>query len=776
VPEPPTIGHRLLRLLSQAGLDFRRLARRFRESSLRAHRAKTTANFARLDAAQESLTRAIEAAREKASAEAADDRSQRQAEHWAMQDRLSRLEQHVADLHAEDVQRTTQFERQAWDNIGLLDAAVRDLSLSREEAARDRALAIPSLRDLTQQTAEQGSRLRDAAAERDALHDRALMLEQLLAGSIAIRPPAALRAVEALADPAVSIILPTFNRAAYIGDAITSVQAQSFRKWELIIIDDGSTDGTREAVAPFLSDARIHYRYQDNAHSAVARNRGVAATQAPLLAYIDSDNLWYQDFLTRAVDCLALETNVDVVYGALVTEDHNLGRRSILWAPFDRDVLRQSNFIDTNVMLHRRSLVALYGGWDESLRRLLDWDLLLRYTAEKPARPLPVLAAQYRRCDDQSISSAVAYGPDEIAIRRKYFPPSPPAQPLRVLYMLWHYPQLSESYVEAELRCMLDWGVHVEIWCTARGVSPYPVAVIMHDGTFAEAVAAAKPDIIHVQWLNFALAQQDALAACGPPVTLRLHGFDVSRESLEAWLAHDWVYGVYAFPNQIARCGITDARLKPMPVALETRLFKPCGAKDRQMVLRTSAGLPSKDLDLFFEAAHRLPGHRFVLVAATCNLREEYVAYLTDLNRTLGFPVDLRIDVPRDEVVLLMAQAGIYLHTMVPAGRKYASPVGQPISIAEAMAMGCYCLVRDVPGLAELVEGIGGTYGNLDEVVAKIRATKDWTDADWTSRRNRSIERAYGNHADVVVLQSLYNDWVALAGTASALPLRSAAE
>jgi glycosyltransferase involved in cell wall biosynthesis len=766
VPKRPSIGHYLLRTASRAGWDLRPLARRFRKTPVRVQLADATARIAELESTLAVQTQAIEAARDKASAEGADHRSQAQAANWAMQDRLSRLERHVADLHAEDVQRNAQFERNAWENIGRLDAAVRDLSLSSEEASRDIAVGATALRDLRRHAANQDLRLGSDTAEREALNDRALLLEQLLAGSAATRPLATLRAVGALADPAVSIILPSFNRAAFIGDAIASVQAQTFRNWELIIIDDGSTDETLAAVAPFLSDPRIRYRYQDNAHSAAARNRGVAETEAPLLAYIDSDNLWYPDFLSRAVDCLAVETDIDVVYGALVTDAHKLDRRCILWVPFDREALREGNFIDTNVVLHRRSLIGRYGGWDESLRRLLDWDLLLRYTAEKPARRLPVLAAQYRRCDEQSISSAVAYGPDDIAIRRKYFPPSPLAQPLRVLYVLWHYPQLSESYVEAELRCMLDWGVHVEIWCTARGVSPYPVRVTIHDGTFAEAVAAARPDIIHVQWLSFALAQQDELAACGLPVTLRLHGFDVSRKSLESWLAHDWVDGVYAFPNQIARYEISDARLKPMPVAFEAQLFTPGGVKDRRMVLRTSAGLPSKDLDLFFAAAQRLPNHRFVLVAATCNLREEHVTYLKNLNERLGYPVDLRIDVPRGEVVPLMAEAGIYLHTMVPAGQKYASPVGQPISIAEAMAMGCYCLVRDVSGLAELVEGTGASYGDLDEAVATIRATEDWTDADWARCRNRSIERAYGNHADAVVLQNLYNDWVALAGAA----------
>src|ERR1700712_3592318 len=109
VPKRSTMGLPLLRTLSRPGLDFRPLARRFRDTSLRAHRADTINGLARLEAAQTALRQATETALDKLSSECADDRSQAQAANWAMQDRLSRLEQHVADLHAEDVQRTARF-------------------------------------------------------------------------------------------------------------------------------------------------------------------------------------------------------------------------------------------------------------------------------------------------------------------------------------------------------------------------------------------------------------------------------------------------------------------------------------------------------------------------------------------------------------------------------------------------------------------------------------------------------------------------------------------
>lgn len=256
-------------------------------------------------------------------------------------------------------------------------------------------------------------------AEISALRDQVFALERLATGTAAARPPGAEMAVATLADPAVAVIIPTFNRPIFLREAIASVQRQSFPKWELIIVGDGSGETTAAAVAPFLSDPRIRFVRQEHAGTANARNLGLSETSAPLVAYLDDDNLWYPDFLARAVDCMATNADIDVLYGALVTYAHDLDRGCILWRPFSRADLLAGNFIDTSVIVHRRSLVERYGSWDHSVARLADWDLMLRYTADKPAYALDVLATSYRVCDDRRTSVMTSQEATVAEIKRR---------------------------------------------------------------------------------------------------------------------------------------------------------------------------------------------------------------------------------------------------------------------------------------------------------------------------------------------------------------------
>ncbi len=735
---------RLVAMLAWVGLDPAPLASRVRNAILRPYREAAAVRFDALGAAQARL----------------------HSELASLQDGM-RSGQATAEALAGEAARHAASLRDCLDLLGELRSQV-----ARDDDARQHIEG--RLSDLTGELSVATAALSAATAERAELHERCLLLEELLCGVAAARPPGAAAAVAHLPRPAVSVILPVFNRAALLGEAVASVQAQSFRDWELVIVDDGSTDATQSVVQSLVAeDPRIRGLRQRKTNAATARNLGIAQSAAPLIAYLDSDNVWYPEFLQRAVDCLATESDVDLIYGALATWHHALDRRCILWQPYDRAALVAANMIDTNVVVHRRDLVARYGGWDGALDRLADWDLILRYTQAKPARRLPVLAACYRRCDTQSITDLVPVGPADAAVRGKWFPPPQPARRPRVLHLFWQYPQLSETYAETELLRMQQWGVHVEVWRSSQGPSPYPTGVAIHDGTLQEAIAAARPDIIHVQWLSFAHAQAATLAACGLPVTLRLHGFDVTRDSLRAWLRNDWVSAVFAYPHQIAASGLADARLKPMPVAFDTSLFRPHSNKDPRLVVRTAAALASKDLELFCEAAKRLPDFRFVLAGVTCHDREAYVGYLRGLKERTGSPVELMFDVPRQATAALVGAAGIYLHTMHPPGQASATPVGQPISIAEAMATGCYCLVRDVPALADYVGDAGATYRDLDGVLDLVAATRDWGEAKWRQTRRDAIDRAFLGHADVTVLRVLFDEWMQLAA-ASVQPASAA--
>lgn len=235
------------------------------------------------------------------------------------------------------------------------------------------------------------------------------------------RLPGAESAVSRLGRPGVSIVLPTFNRVGCVGEAVRSVQQQDYRDWELLVVDDGSTDATREAIAPLLAgDPRIRYIRQEHAGVARARNTGLAHSTAPLVAYLDSDNLWHPGFLAAAVDHLAVHAACDLVYAALVSREHCRDGGCLLLRAFDRAELLKANFIDINVVVHRRSLVEKFGGWDESFRCLEDWELMLRFTAERPAEALPVLGAFYRTCDAQRVSQQEDTTAAEAAIHARY--------------------------------------------------------------------------------------------------------------------------------------------------------------------------------------------------------------------------------------------------------------------------------------------------------------------------------------------------------------------
>ena len=115
----------------------------------------------------------------------------------------------------------------------------------------------------------------------------------------------------------VSIIMPAYNCADYIAESIKSVQNQSYRNWELIVADDNSTDGTVDAVRSMAADDnRIHLLETDiNLGPAAARNRAINAAQGDYIAFLDSDDIWYPDKLSRQISFME-QMGYDFTYTA----------------------------------------------------------------------------------------------------------------------------------------------------------------------------------------------------------------------------------------------------------------------------------------------------------------------------------------------------------------------------------------------------------------------------------------------------------------------------
>jgi glycosyltransferase involved in cell wall biosynthesis len=130
------------------------------------------------------------------------------------------------------------------------------------------------------------------------------------------------------APPTVSIVLPTFNRARFLPAAFEAIRNQTSHDWELIIVDDGSIDDTRQVVDGLRRRIAqpIHYIWQPNAGAYAARNRALELATAPYVAFFDSDDVWLSHHLTNCIRALDDNPAIDWVYGACRTVDYASGR------------------------------------------------------------------------------------------------------------------------------------------------------------------------------------------------------------------------------------------------------------------------------------------------------------------------------------------------------------------------------------------------------------------------------------------------------------------
>jgi len=184
----------------------------------------------------------------------------------------------------------------------------------------------------------------------------------------------------------VSVIIPVYNRAATIARAIRSVLGQSYSDFEIVVVDDGSRDGTGQIVQTFQSQTnKIRYFFQTNAGPSAARNRGIAMAKGEYLAFLDSDDLWYSFKLAKQLPLFDADPDLGLVYSwAEVTNP--AGKRQFRNSSHAgcclEQLLSEGNFIATSSAMVRKTVMAQVGGFDESLQGSEDIDLWLRIAGQ----------------------------------------------------------------------------------------------------------------------------------------------------------------------------------------------------------------------------------------------------------------------------------------------------------------------------------------------------------------------------------------------------------
>lgn len=195
------------------------------------------------------------------------------------------------------------------------------------------------------------------------------------------------------AEPLVSVVMPVRNRPDRVLRAIASVQAQTLQRWELLIVDDGSTDDTPAVLhGAAQGDPRIRVFHQEWGGVCAARNRGLAEARAGYVAFLDSDNTWREDFLR--VSIAAMEgMALSAAYAAQSLKDGDeVTYRAF---PGGLDDLMVANHVDLNVMVVRTDVARRVGGFDESLRRWVDHDFAIRVSEVTPLQLLPFIGVEY---------------------------------------------------------------------------------------------------------------------------------------------------------------------------------------------------------------------------------------------------------------------------------------------------------------------------------------------------------------------------------------------
>ncbi len=200
-----------------------------------------------------------------------------------------------------------------------------------------------------------------------------------------------------------SLILPTYNRGYCIERAIQSVLYQTYSGYELIIVDDGSTDNTERIIAERypkeLASGRIRYlKQEENRGVCHSRNVGLAAAKYDWIGYIDSDNTIKRTFLATYVEAMKAYPKAKAFYANWKNRERGT-KGSWFEGSFSYEALLKRNYIDLGVYLHHRECYTALGGFDESLRRLVDWDLILRYSKKYPPVYVPGTVMSYNDAD-----------------------------------------------------------------------------------------------------------------------------------------------------------------------------------------------------------------------------------------------------------------------------------------------------------------------------------------------------------------------------------------
>jgi len=573
----------------------------------------------------------------------------------------------------------------------------------------------------------------------------------------------------------ITIVTPTFNRKELLRKAVASVLGQSYVNWELIVVDDGSTDGTEQLQEEY-NDARICWATQPRGGVCKARNTALKLAQGTYIAFLDSDNVWYPEFLekmhqdlSQASDhVVAVHCNLNLFYGDRFVEV--MDDRYTPSAMFHRPQ------IDLNALMVRRSALERVGFFDERMNKWVDYELMLRLSRLGHFNHVRATLVDYFRLDDgitRAKESERPLGPNLAIIRETR------RTLLKVGYVQWDYPAASQAFAHREIEALKAKGIDVRVYYkedadpAASSRPDVPSYKVQGPDDLARLAREHGVHMLHgyFAYPHTTLLLWPAAQKAGIFFSFSGHGVDIfhhqneTRSRLKEIASSNLckvVFVIGTFHQQyFVNKGVSEAKIRVNRCMVDDQWLHMAGGNLERPVRRivlVGRFIEKKDPLLFLEVAR---------ACQTLDIEFELYGYgplETDvLKAAEGLP-NTKVEVgalSNRRVREIMDAADVLL---LPCRRAPNGDMdGLPVVLIEAACRGLLLISSSVSSIPDLVEdgvtGLVANEGDVDGFTAAVHQAVQLTPQELGKLRRRALDRIRAEFTPDVVTEKLITNW-----------------
>ena len=222
--------------------------------------------------------------------------------------------------------------------------------------------------------------------------------------------------------PTLSVIIHTYNNEKFIAETVESVLNQTYKDYEIIVVDDGSVDGTRDALIPYMQ--KIRYHYKENGGIASAKNAGIGLSETEFVAFLDHDDLWVPDKLKIQMECFNENPQAGLVYAKYTSFRDGKELRTKPEKGYSGWIFKEllsKSFIQTSTVVVKRECLDAVGPYDETFSLGDEYDMFLRISKKFQCGFIDKGLTRYRVHDTNASNNDFLFDNENLGVYKKIY-------------------------------------------------------------------------------------------------------------------------------------------------------------------------------------------------------------------------------------------------------------------------------------------------------------------------------------------------------------------